>query len=116
MTKKLRPDIASFLWKLTENEQVLKLLELSVGRVLEKAAAGGAFPMSLINASQATHVTDWLTAAVLADEEWLKAIDDHGRPRKLMKFGSVEAIVAEADKAMAKFSQKNRSVVKSPGM
>jgi hypothetical protein len=115
MTKKLRPDIASFLWKLTEDETVLRLLEMSVGRVLDNAAAGGAFPMSLINASQATHITDWLTAAVLADEDWLKATDTHGRARKLMKFGSVEAIVAEADKAMAKFSQKNRAVVLREG-
>ncbi|MBY3151073.1 hypothetical protein HFO56_01440 [Rhizobium laguerreae] len=115
MTKKLRPDVASFLWKLTENEQVLSLLELSVGRVLEKAAATGAFPMSMIDAHQATHITDWLTSAVVADEGWLKATDTHGRPRKLMKFGSVEAIVAEADKAMAKFSKKNRTVVLREG-
>ncbi|MCS4089724.1 PcfJ domain-containing protein [Rhizobium sp. BK176] len=115
MTKKLRPDIASFLWKLTEDETVLRLLELSVGRVLENAAAGGAFPMSLITASQATHIADWLTAAVLTDEDWLKATDTRGRPRKLMKFGSVEAIVTEANKAMAKFSQKNRAVVLREG-
>lgn len=115
MKKKIRPDIASFLWKLTEDAKVLRLLELSVGRVLENAAAGGAFPMSLIDARQAAHITDWLTAAVSADETWLKATDTDGRPRKLMKFGSVEAIVAEADKAMAKFSQKSRGIVLREG-
>lgn len=115
MTKKLRPDIASFIWKLTDDETVLRLLELSLGRVLENAAAGGAFPMSMINGVQATHITDWLTAAVVADETWLKVTDTHGRPRKLMKFGSVEAIVAEADKAMAKFAQKNRTVALREG-
>jgi hypothetical protein len=115
MEKRLRPEIASFIWKLTDDAKVLRLLELSIGRVLENASAGGAFPMSFIDAKQAAHITDWLSASVLADETWLKATDTNGRPKKLMKFGSVDAIVAEADKAMAKFSQKNRAIVLRDG-
>lgn len=37
--KKVGPDIASFLWKLTDDPKVLRLLELSLGRVLDNAAS-----------------------------------------------------------------------------
>ncbi|MCS4089284.1 PcfJ domain-containing protein [Rhizobium sp. BK176] len=46
------------------------------------------------------HVVDWLTVAIGARAEWLANVDELGRPKKLMKFGSIEAIVKEADKAM----------------
>jgi hypothetical protein len=108
--KKLRPDIASFLWKLTDDMKVLRLLELSLGRVLDNAASRGEFPISLVSGTQAAHIRDWLTAAVANDEQWLKATDLEGRPRKLLKFGSIDAIIGEADKAMRKFAQKNRAL------
>ncbi len=46
------------------------------------------------------HVVDWLRAAIRNNEPWLKNVDDQGRPKKLMKFSSLDQIVAEADKAM----------------
>lgn len=54
------------------------------------------------------HIADWLEAAVLNDEPWLKRVDDQNRPKKLMKFGTLQQIVNEADKAMIKASQKGR--------
>ena len=115
MRKPLRPEISSFLWKLTDDPKILRLLELSLGRVLDNAAARGEFATGLVNPQQAAHIRDWLAAATANDEQWLKTTDHEGRPRKLLKFGSVEAITAEADKAMRKFAQKNRAVILEEG-
>jgi hypothetical protein len=46
------------------------------------------------------HITDWLTAEVLRAASWLENKDDNGVPKKLLKFGSLDAIVDEANKAM----------------
>lgn len=46
------------------------------------------------------HVADWISAAIINQEPWLQNCDDHGRPLKLIKIGSLEQAVAEADKAM----------------
>ncbi|MCZ7861753.1 PcfJ domain-containing protein [Agrobacterium salinitolerans] len=115
MRKPLRPEISSFLWKLTDDPEVLRLLELSLGRVLDNAAARGEFSTGLVSTEQAAHIRDWLAAAAANDEQWLKATDHEGRPRKLLKFGSIGAIISEADKAMRKFAQKNRSVILEEG-
>ncbi|MCV9963663.1 PcfJ domain-containing protein [Pararhizobium sp. BT-229] len=110
MKKELSPEIAGFLRGLTDDAKVLRLLEHSVGRVLDNATTRGVEPLSLIDRQQAAHITDWLAAAVENDDPWLKATDLQGRPRKLMKFGSIEAIVSEADKAMRIFLQRNGTV------
>lgn len=46
------------------------------------------------------HVADWLAAAHLNDAPWLSDTDEKHRPRKLLKIGSVQQAVREADKAM----------------
>ncbi len=56
------------------------------------------------------HITDWLKAAVGNDEAWLKHLDDRGRPKKLMKFSSMEDITKEANKAMLKAAQRFSAV------
>lgn len=106
----LRADIAGYVRKLTDDMRVLELLELSLGRVLANAGKDGSFVFDLVNGQQATHITDWLTAAVVNDEEWLRNVDENDRPKKLMKFGDVASIVREADKAMAKLANKQRVV------
>jgi len=55
---------------------------------------------------QLSHIADWLKAATVNRQPWLGHVDERDRPRKLMKFGSVEAIVNEADKAMLKAAQR----------
>nr|WP_250807869.1 PcfJ domain-containing protein [Neorhizobium tomejilense] len=112
---RLRPDIASYIWKLSDNITVTGLLEVSLGRVLENAGRDGRPVMHLVNAEQATHIADWLAGAVISGEAWLSRTDEDGRPRKLMKFSDVAGILKEADKAMAKLAQKNRSITLAPG-
>lgn len=51
------------------------------------------------------HVVDWLTVAVENNAPWLTNTDAKNRPKKLMKCGSIEALAAEADKAMMKALQ-----------
>jgi hypothetical protein len=107
---KLKPEIASYIWRLSDDTKVIDLLEVSLGRVLENASKGGISSMHLIDAQKATHITDWLTAAVKTQETWLSNTDADGRPKKLMKFSDVEGIMKEADKAMARLVQKSVSI------
>jgi len=52
------------------------------------------------------HVADWIAAAVINDEPWLKNVDERGRPKKLLKIGSLAQAEAEADKHMRHFAFK----------
>lgn len=81
-----------------DGDRVRYLLDLSVGRVLSGAArADQAWQPP---AEKTAHIVDWLAAAVVRSEPWIDRVDDFGRPRKVMKFGSFEAIFNEANKAM----------------
>ena len=46
------------------------------------------------------HITDWIVASKNKNAEWLECVDNQGRPLKLLKIGSIEQAVYEADKAM----------------
>jgi hypothetical protein len=90
------------------NERLVEMLMLSVGRIVKKAHGDNA--RGTMNAlgqyEQAIrHVADWFKAAILENAPWLANVDDLGRPKKLLKFGSLERMVAEADKVMLKKSQ-----------
>lgn len=88
-----------------DTPDVFPLLQMSVGRVLTnigmkldsevKAIMECALP-------ETTHIYDWLLASKIRGEAWLSRCDSRGRPLKLMKFGTIQQIMAEADKAMAK--------------
>jgi hypothetical protein len=80
-------------------------LKLSLGRVVLAAALradNSASAFDSVTDDQVRHICDWLSAAVSRGERWLSRVDTEGRPLKLMKFGTVEQIVDEANKAMAK--------------
>lgn len=49
---------------------------------------------------QLAHVRDWLLVAAAEAHPWIANRDSRGRPKKLMKCGSVEQLVHEADKWM----------------
>jgi hypothetical protein len=102
--------VGNLIAQMTSDETVQKLLVYSLGRVLLKQVKGtqGSLDLDIIPAYE--HIRDWLAAAVVNDEEWLNAVDEQGRPKKLMKFGNLGAIIKEADKAMMKFAQKSRGL------
>jgi hypothetical protein len=97
-----------------ENPDLRWFLELSVGRVLAKHIADG---MNIEADHKATiaHICDWLKASLINEEHWTTKLDGEGRPKKLMKFGfmkfgSLEQIAKEANKAMLKAAMKLATV------
>lgn len=103
--------IASYMRDVSNRDTKLaELLTLSVGRVLAKIARSGEDWKPHYEAADTNHIKDWLKAAIINDEPWLKHCDAKGRPRKLMKFSTLEHITQEADKAMMKANQKLQGV------
>lgn len=95
-------------------ERTKPLLDCSVGRILrrdmDRHGPAGTFDVDMVR-----HVYDWIEAAVLNREAWLERTDREGRPVKLMKLGSMEQAVREADKAMLKAAQRSAAVVPVEG-
>lgn len=92
------------------DERLGTLLALCVGRLMLKAARGGQDWSGISRDDDVRHVADWLKAAVVNDADWFRNVDEHGRPRKLLKFGTMEGLLKEADKAMRIEAQKLRGV------
>lgn len=88
-----------------DDERLGLLLSLCVGRVMLNAARRSEDWRAVATDSQIRHVSDWLSASIINDSVWLQNVDDRQRPKKLMKFATMAAIVAEADKAMRKAAQ-----------
>lgn len=47
-----------------------------------------------------SHVIDWFIVACETNQKWLYNIDDRGHPKKLLKCGSLERLVIEANKGL----------------
>ncbi|MBY3432812.1 hypothetical protein HFN89_01310 [Rhizobium laguerreae] len=95
---------------------ILDLLSVSYGRVVEKETKRlGCFNPDLYPAAQLNHIIDWLVSAMQRNEEWLSRLDDEGRPKKLMKMGTIPQMVAEANKAMKKRRNDGAALVASEG-
>lgn len=58
---------------------------------------------------------DWIASAVAEDAWWLDRTDDQGRPRKLMKFGSVDAVLAEVARFNRRFGERMRAEARKGG-
>ena len=97
--------IESLLSPFRSEPDMLSLLDTCVGRLLRRDGVDLAADKERLR-----HIADWLRAALANDEPWLQNVDEDGRPKKLLKFGSIDAIAREADKAMLKAAQKLRSV------
>lgn len=90
------------------NNEVARLLALSVGRVLNNADLRHEDWEAQYQNCDVGHIKDWLKAALVNNEPWLAHVDGKGRPLKLMKFSNLDQITQEADKAMMKANQKNQ--------
>lgn len=82
------------------------LLEMSVGRVLKARIASGQRVRGSDAVSDMRHIRDWLVGAVLRHDPWLDRLNPDGVPLKLAKFGRLEQIVDEANKAMRKLNTR----------
>lgn len=111
-----RAEIARILCGFSEDERVLTLLAYAVGRSLERNCdERNRLSLSWEQTNMIRHVADWLKVSVAEQASWLTRVDAHHRPLKLMKFGSLEAAVKEADKATLKAAQKARHIKLAEG-
>ena len=113
----LQTAIAEEITALGKSERVNGLLAFSFGRVLTNAYKRGKlteddFDVACIHLD---HIADWVHAAVVNNAEWLQKTDEHGRPKKLLKFADYGQIVDEANKEMEKFAQRSKDVVLNEG-
>jgi hypothetical protein len=97
------------------NQELARLLALSVGRVLNNAYLRYEDWEAQYQGCDIGHITDWLKVALRNNDLWLSNVDHKNRPLKLMKFSTLEQITLEADKAMMKANQKNQGIQLSPG-
>jgi hypothetical protein len=86
------------------NEEVSRLLAMCVGRVILKRLNDG--DRDLPDDDFLRHIADWISAALVTNAHWLSNLDADGRPKKLMKFSTIEQVTAEADKAMRAANQR----------
>jgi hypothetical protein len=107
--------IAELFETLTTDRRVLELLSYCLGRVLVNDAKRRGGPVIAPTAEVAMHIQDWLAAAVANGEHWLANVDTVGRPKKLLKFADVAAIVKEADKAMERFARHASATILDEG-
>lgn len=92
------------------NNEVARLLALSVGRVLNNADLRHEDWEAQYQNCDVGHIKDWLKAALVNNDSWLANVDGKGRPLKLMKFSNLDQITQEADKAMMKANQKKQGI------
>jgi hypothetical protein len=86
-----------------------KLLYMSIGRIAVKECRRDIHWCNLQSNDRVSHIADWLAGAIAAEAAWLSNVDEQGRPKKLMKFGSLDAMHDEADKQMRKKLPQKRS-------
>lgn len=108
-------DIAAYLPSLTDVDDVVRLLVFCVGRVLQKFKRTHGVWRAEAARLDLRHVAEWLEVDLARGEKWLSNVDGEGRPKKLLKFGDLDGIVSEADKATAKHAQNLAVVVLDPG-
>jgi hypothetical protein len=96
----------SFIEDASEGSPELRrLLEISLLRVAINAARRPTESFTDNRPAFAQdHIVDWLKAALVNDAPWLLKLDADGRPKKLMKFGSLADMMREADRDMLRWS------------
>jgi hypothetical protein len=98
----LDSEIVDFLSTFSDDADVLRLMYHCVGRVLLKLKNTRRNWREAGLAVDLKHAADWLGVALFHSEDWLSNVDEHGRPKKLLKFSDLDGILKEANKAMIK--------------
>lgn len=93
-------------------KQLNALFDCSIRRVyLKTSTHDDAFRQVLArDADKVRHIMDWIVSAVIEDAHWLEKTDEAGRPRKIMKCGTIDALSREAD-AWRRLMANRRKVV-----
>lgn len=86
----------------TQDERVNALLDICVGRILKKAAKRGNDWTAQYKPESVDHIVEWLTMSCAEDAHWLDNTNPDGKPKKLLKFSTVQDAVREADEFFRK--------------
>ncbi|MCZ7861758.1 PcfJ domain-containing protein [Agrobacterium salinitolerans] len=102
-------------WSRFTAEEVRRLnalFDCSIRRVYLKTSTDDAAFQQVMarDADKVRHIMDWIVSAMTEDAHWLAKTDAEGRPRKIMKCGSIDALSREAD-AWRKLLANRRKVV-----
>lgn len=85
-----------------EVEDLADLYSVHVARTGERNVVPEMSPLEAVE-----HVLEWLTWSVRDDVHWLKRQDGAGGIPKLLKLGSIPAMVIEADRSIAKLQARH---------
>ncbi|MCS4090235.1 PcfJ domain-containing protein [Rhizobium sp. BK176] len=89
------------------DEKIFHLLMCCVGRILAKERRRGGHQVVEPSGRAIRHIVDWMRAAIVRDAAWLSNLDEKGRPKKLLKYPTVDALVAEVDRDMLREAGRN---------
>jgi hypothetical protein len=95
-----------------EAKRLNALFDCSIRRVYLKTSSDDTAFLNVLSrdANRIRHIMDWIVSAVIEDAHWLAKTDTEGRPRKIMKCGSIDALAREAD-AWMKLALNRRKIV-----
>jgi hypothetical protein len=102
MSENQTDDIERALATHTQDERVNALLDICVGRVLKKDAKRGNDWTAQYKPESVDHIVEWLAMSCAEDAHWLDNTTPDGKPKKLLKFSSVQDVVREADEYFRK--------------
>lgn len=95
-------DIEQALKSHSQDERVVALLDICVGRILKKDARRGNDWTQQYKPESVDHIVEWLAMACTEDAHWLGSMTPDGKPKKLLKFSTVQDVVREADEFFRK--------------
>lgn len=110
--------IWSLLHRHVDTDEEARYLYMAIGRVLARdiARAPENAEEILSAAERPVRLTaDWIASAVAEGAWWLSKTDAVGRPKKLMKFGSVDAVLHEVARHNRRFAERMRAESRQGG-
>ncbi|MCV9963629.1 PcfJ domain-containing protein [Pararhizobium sp. BT-229] len=102
MSEQQTAEIEQALATHATDERVAALIDICVGRILRKDARRGIDWTLQYKPESIDHIVEWLSMACADDAHWLGNTTPDGKPKKLLKFSTVQDVVREADEFFRK--------------
>jgi hypothetical protein len=107
------PAFTQFFETITDDPEVVRLLDISVGPVLVRNGWSVARASEIHDVTR--HIADWIAASVRKGAAWVERLNGEGVPLKLAKCHTLDMLVHEADKAMRLDLQKREFATPAAG-
>jgi hypothetical protein len=91
-----------------------EMISMSIGRVALKGFRRDLTWGKTVDEEAISHIVDWLISSYHNNAPWLKNADSLGRPKKLLKFGTIDAMALEADRQMMRMVTDRKSDALGP--